>query len=236
MYPQRKPSPLSKTNRIRRIRGIEFGELVLEFCKDNVIILARGKNEHFTLESGENSGILDFHYTWRDPNGIEHHEPLFAMKTVDIPALLAELTPETMNIFQIVRRLRIGWLYRNCIDIVTGVDPITDEDVLGISTRRHRRKRIVIDEEAVRQRACLLEDPDDIWNLPDATFSLVAAGRKIGVGMKLTDRARFTRLYWFRLRDLSRVSRAFQDHCICIQVLNTKERNAGPTGTLRSCH
>ena len=112
-----------------------------------------------------------------------------------------------MNIFKIVRRLRIGWLYRNCIDIVTGVDPITDEDILGISTRRHRQKRIVIDEEAVRRSACLLENPDDIWNLPDATFSLVAAGRKIGVGMKLTDRAGFTRLYWFRLRDLSRVSR-----------------------------
>jgi hypothetical protein len=116
MYPQRKQSPLSKTNRILRVRGIEFGEFVLEFCKDKVIILARGKNLHFTLESGENSGILDFHRTWRDSNATEHHEPLFAMKTADIPALLAELTPETMNIIQIVRRLRIGWLYRNCID------------------------------------------------------------------------------------------------------------------------
>jgi hypothetical protein len=100
-----------------------------------------------------------------------------------------------MNIFKIVRRLRIGWLYRHGIDIVTGVDPITDEDILAISTRSHRRKRIVIDEGAVRQRACLLDNPDDIWSLPDVTFSLVAGGRKTGVGMKLTDRAGFTRLY-----------------------------------------
>ena len=214
MYRQRKPSPLSTTNRIRRVRGIEFGELVLEFCKDKVIILARGKDEHFTLESGENSGILDFHRTWRSANGIEYHEPVFAMKRADIPALLAELSPETMNFFQIVRRLRTGWLYRNCIDIVTGVDPITDEDILAISTLRHRRNRIVIDEEALRQRVRLLEDPDDIWNLPDVTFSLVAAGRKIGVGMKLTDRGGFTRLCWFKLRDLSRVSRAFQGQLI----------------------
>jgi hypothetical protein len=113
-------------------------------------------------------------------------------------------------------------------DIVTGVDPITDEDILGISTRRHRRKRIVIDEDALRQRACFLEDPDDTWNLPDATFSLLATGRKIGVGMKLADRAGFTRLYWFRLRDLSRVSRAFQD-----QLIATASKYSLPRSEMR---
>jgi hypothetical protein len=207
---------MPKTDRLRRLSGIEFGDLALEFRGDKVIMLARNRNEHFTLEFGENSGILDFHRTWRSPNGIEHHETLFAMNRADLPALLAELEPSVTGILQIVRRLRAGWLYRNWIDVVIGLDPMTEEDVLAISRQRRRRKRVVIDEELLKPRARFLEDPADIWNLPDATFSLVAGGRKIGFGMKLTDRSGFRHLYWLKLRDLSRVSHTFQAHLIAV--------------------
>jgi len=50
--------------------------------------------------------------------------------------------------------------------------------------------------------------------VPDGAFCLVHRGRKIGIGIKATDHLGHTRLYWFKLRDVSRFFAEFQDRLV----------------------
>jgi hypothetical protein len=61
-----------------------------------------------------------------------------------------------------------------------------------------------MDEEKLQANLSVPEYLDDIWEFPDGAFSLFAGPRKIGVAIKATDRLGCARLYWFKLRALSR--------------------------------
>jgi hypothetical protein len=56
----------------------------------------------------------------------------------------------------------------------------------------------------------------------------VFSGRKIGVGIKATDQLGFARLYWFKLRDVSRFFSVFQDRLVstALQYAIPRERYA----------
>jgi hypothetical protein len=194
--------------------GIEFGDFVIEFRNDKVVALAKDRGEHYTLHAGHASGILDIHRTWRDPDGTERHQTVFAMRHADLSAFLADLSPLTSGMFRLFRRLRPGWLYRNNIGVVRGLDPLTDEDMAAVTRRRPGRKRIVVDEDKLRANMRIPEYLDEIWDFPDGAFSLMAGGRRIGVGIKATDRTGRARLYWFKPRDVSKFFRAFEDRFI----------------------
>jgi len=47
----------------------------MELGRDKVVMLAKTAGEHYTLQAGHNSGIIDLHRTWRDTNGREHKLP-----------------------------------------------------------------------------------------------------------------------------------------------------------------
>jgi hypothetical protein len=93
-----------------------------------------------------------------------------------------------------------------------GLDPLTADDMAAITWRR--RKRIVVDEDRLRNNMKIPEYLEDIWDVPDAAFSLVLRGRKIGVGIKAPDRRGTPALYWFKLRDVSRFFALFQDRLV----------------------
>src|SRR6267142_287903 len=113
---------------------------------------------------------------------------------------------------RLVRRLRLGWLYRNDIGIVMRLEPITDEDMASVT--RRRRRLIMVDEDRLRNNVQIPEYLEEIWTFPDGAFSLVSGGCKIGVAIKATDKFGRARLYWFKLRDVSRFVRTFQDHLV----------------------
>lgn len=69
--------------------------------------------------------VLDLHRTWRDESGTEHHKTLFAMLREDIPKLLRELSPITLELLTL-RRLRLGCLVRHGIEIATGLGPASE--------------------------------------------------------------------------------------------------------------
>jgi hypothetical protein len=208
--------------------GIEVDNFVIEFGKDKIVVLAKARGEHYTLHAGHVSGVLDIHRTWRDPDGTERHQTVYAMRHEDLPAFLNDLIPMTSGMLRLVRRLRLGWLYRNDIDIVRGLDPITDVDVAAVTRRRPGRKRIVFDQVELRGNAQILENLEDIWDFPDGAFSLVIGGRRIGVGIKATDPLGCARLYWFKLRGVSRFFGAFQDRLVAtaLEYAIPKERYA----------
>jgi hypothetical protein len=196
--------------------GIEFGDFVIEFCKDKVVALAKNRDEHYTLHAGQASGILDVHRSWRGVDGIERHQTVFAMQRSDLPALLAQLYPLTIGMFRLFRRLRIGWLHWHNIAIVRGLDPTSDADIAAITRRRPGRKRIVIDEDQLQANIIIPEYLDEIWNFPDGAFSLFRRGRKIGVGIKTTDQSGYAYLYWFKLHDVSKLCGEFQHRFVAV--------------------
>ena len=65
--------------------GIEFGNFVIEFRADKIVAIARDTAEHYTFHAGGASGVLDIHRTWRDADGAERHQTVFAMLHADLP-------------------------------------------------------------------------------------------------------------------------------------------------------
>jgi hypothetical protein len=53
---------------------------------------------------------------------------------------------------------------------------------------------------------------DQVWDFPDGAFSLFKRGRKIGVGIKATAPVGQVHLFWFKLRDASRLFSKFEAH------------------------
>jgi hypothetical protein len=194
--------------------GIEFGDFVIEFRSDKVVALSKSRAEHYTVHSGHVSGVLDIHRTWQDPDGTEHHQTVFAMRHTDLLAFLTELSPMTSGMFRLFRRLRPGWLHRQGICVVRGLDPMTEDEIAAVTRRRPGRKRIVVDEERLSANVRVPEYLDEIWDFPDGAFSLFDGARRIGIGMKATDRAGFARLFWFKPKDVSRFFRACEDRFI----------------------
>jgi hypothetical protein len=195
-----------------RASGIEIGGLVIQSGKDKVVLFAKGHGEHYTLQAGHASGVLDIHRTRESLCVNERHQTVFAMRRADLADFLNDLMPMTTGMLRLIRRLRLGWLYRSDIGIVMGLEPVTDEDMAAIT--RRRRKRVVVDEDQLRNNLHIPEYLEDIWGLPDGAFSLVHGGHKIGIGIKATDHLGHTRLYWFKLRDVSRFFAAFQDRLV----------------------
>jgi hypothetical protein len=184
--------------------GIEIGSFVIEFRDDKIIALAKDTGEHYTFHAGGASGALDIHRTWREADGTERHQTVFAMRHADMPAFLNDLASMTTGMLRLLRRLRLGWLYRHGIGVVQGLDPMAESEMAAVTRRKPRRKRIVMDEDKLEANLRIPEYLDEIWDLPDGAFSLFDGGRKIGVGIKATDRLGCARLYWFKLRDASR--------------------------------
>jgi len=200
-------------------KGIEVGDLVVEQGNDKIVMLAKSSGDHYTLQVGTRSGIMDLHRTWRDDNGITHHETIFAIHHEQLTELLATFaTPG--EVLKLLRPLRVGWLARHGIGIVHGLDPTTDEQIAAVT--RRRKKRLVLDEQQCQAAITVPDYLEDVYNFPDGAFSLFAGTRKIGIGMKSTDERGKTRLYWLRLRDLrrlatrwdQRLTQAVQQHAI----------------------
>lgn len=192
--------------------GIEIGGFVIEFCGDKVITISKDRAEHYTFHAGGSSGVLDIHRTWREADGTERHLTVFAMRHADIPSLLTDLASMTTRMFRFLRRLRPGWLYRHGIGIVRGLDPMTEAEMAAVTRRKPRRKRIVMDEEKLKANLRIPEYLDEMRDFPDGAFSLFEDGRKIGIGIKATDPLGQSRLYWFKLRDVTRFFRSSEAH------------------------
>lgn len=133
------------------------------------------------------------------------------MRHVDLPTFLNEFASMPTGIIRLLRRLRPGWLYRHGIGIVRGLDPLSDGDIAAVTRRRPGRKRIVVDADKLQANIQIPEYLDEVWDFPDGAFSLFDGGRRIGIGIKTTDRAGTVRLFWFKPRDVTRFFSSFEE-------------------------
>jgi hypothetical protein len=180
--------------------GFDLGDLAIEFRPDKMVLVRRLVGDHYTIQLGAPSGVLDVHRTWRDDSGQQQHKTVFAMHRSDIPKLIRESSPATSGLFSF-RRLRLGWLARNEIAIARGLELGNIEDIAQV-TRKARRKRLVLDEAKFRAQLQIPEYLEEVWDFPDGQFSLLRGGRRIGVGIKLTDQFGEPWLYWIKFRGL----------------------------------
>ena len=202
-------------------RGIEVGDLVLEVGRDKIVMLAKGAGEHYTLQAGHNSGIIDLHRTWRDANGAEHHETLFAMRRDDLVDLLQAFASWPHELLRLLRPFRVGWLHRHGIAIVHGLIPTTNDEVAAVT--RKRRRRLVVDEQQWNANITIPEYLDAVRDFPDGAFSLFDGARNIGIGLKNTDTEGNVHLSWLKLRDLTRLVTTWER-----QLNNALQRHAIP--------
>jgi hypothetical protein len=186
-------------------QGIEFADFVITFQPDKIIIFAKSSDEHYTLHMGQESKVLDIHRTVIGSNGLPGHETVYAIKHEDLERMLLEFGSTMPRPPKVFRRLRLGWVARNRIAIAKGLEHWTDDEILAISTKT-RRKRLAIDPERLMANVIYPEYLDDLWDWPDGWFSLFFHSRRIGLGIKRTDHTGFARLFWVKLRDLSRFS------------------------------
>jgi len=189
--------------------GVDLGDLAIEFRPDKMVLVRRLVGDHYTIQLGAPSGVLDVHRTWKDESGREQHKTVFAMHRSDIPKVIRELSRATSGLFSF-RRLRLGWLARNEIAIARGLELGTIEDIAQV-TRKARRKRLVVDEAKLRAQLRAPDYLEEVWDFPDGQFSLLRGGRRIGVGIKLTDQFGEAWLYWIKFRGLVRRSNAAWD-------------------------
>jgi hypothetical protein len=189
--------------------GFDLGDLAIEFRPEKMVFVRKLLGDHYTIQLGAPSGVLDVHRTWKDESGREQHKTVFAMHRADIPELIRELSPVISGFFSF-RRLRLGWLARNEIAVVRGLERGTIEDIAQV-TRKARRKRLVLDEAKLRAQLQIPEYLEEVWDFPDGQFSLLQRGRRIGIGIKLTDHFGEPWLYWMRFRGLVRRNDAAWD-------------------------
>jgi hypothetical protein len=202
-------------------RGIEIEDLVIEVGKDKIVMLQKSAGDHYTLQAGYQSGIIDLHRTWRDADGREHHETLFAMRRDDLVPLLNAFATWPQGLFRLLRPLRVGWLHRHGIAIVHGLVPTTDDELAAVT--RKRRRRLVVDEKQWNANITIPEYLDAVRDFPDGAFSLFVGAHNIGIGFKHTDATGNVHLFWLRLRDITRLATAWEH-----QLITALQRHAIP--------
>lgn len=184
--------------------GIEVGNLVLQQGQDKLVMFDKFSGEHYTLQAGTRSGIIDLHRTWDDENGNKHHETLFAIHHQQAAELLATFASAPGELMKVFRPLRVGWLARHGIGIVHGLDPTTNEEIEAVT--RRRKKRLIPDEQLFQTTMTIPDFLEDVYKFPDGAFSLFKGKKKVGIGFKTTDEHGKTRLQWLRLKDLQQLA------------------------------
>ena len=183
-------------------KSIEAGEIILSLGRDKLVLTKKHDQDHYTLQAGTASGILDVHRTWTDVHGVRQHETVFAITRDNFGAILESLSAQATDPRTLIRRLRVGWMARQNIGIAYGLDPHTDEEIGAVTVKRKRR--LIPDEQRMQANINVPEYLEDIYQHPDGTFTLLHHRRRIGIGTKQTDEHGVARLRWIRLRDLQR--------------------------------
>lgn len=192
-------------------KGIEGDAFAIEFRGDKVVFIVRSgdKGDHYTLQAGLKSGVIDLHETQPNTEGEEAHRTLFAMRRGDLPAILGEFVPMVEELIGLLRPLRVGWMHRHGIGIARGVNPVSDEDIAAVT--RRRKRRLALDAELYERNVFVPEYLEEVYDFPDGNFALFHRGCQVGIGFKQTYAEDDVRLFWIKLSDLMRFGKVWQE-------------------------
>jgi hypothetical protein len=180
--------------------SMAIGNFVIVFLPDKALVSRKTIGDHFTLQYGEKSDIIDLHRTWIDPQGCKRHTPIFGMRRENIPAFVEELS-SLLLLSLPFRRLRLGWLRHRGITIMCGALPVDEEHISKV-TRRAKR-RLVLDQEKFLDEIYAPETYDDVRGLP-GPFTLLRNGRTVGAAFDIPYPHGAAKLSWIKQRGLFR--------------------------------
>ena len=194
-------------------KGFEFENFYTSFESNKILFGFRGsdvENYHFTLHSGNRSGVIDLHKTYDDGR----HETLFAIRHEDLIKLLEEFSPQfPANTKQLIRKTRISWLAHHNILIVKGLYPEGSE-FYKILKPTKKRKRFTIDNDLFVKQLVEPEYYEDILQYPDGNFGMLSYKherlRHIGMLFKYTLKDGSSRLEWIKFSDITKLFRQMQ--------------------------
>ena len=87
-----------------------------------------------------------------------------------------------VELFGLIRPLRLGWMTHRGIGIARGVDPINDRDLAAVT--RKRKHRLVIDAQLYRQNIFIPEYLEEVYEFPDGQFALFRSVRNSGLASR----------------------------------------------------
>lgn len=79
----------------QRAKIIESHDYVIAFGDNKVVFVPEslGQGKHYTLQAGLCSGVVDVHETENCGPGLKRHRTLYAIRRLDIAAVMADLSP-----------------------------------------------------------------------------------------------------------------------------------------------
>lgn len=190
--------------------GVDFGEVVVVFSNQVVIVKPKNEAYHLTIYLGTESKALEIHRTL-EPGPSNSPGPLFSISHAGLRKMLEEIaTPANRTLLDILRPIRVGWMARNKLGVL--VDLILPESELPL-VMTVRRGKVVVDMEKVDARAWSPYFLDDLYKLPDGRFFTVfsfkdpTSPKQIGLGFKFTDPAGRPQLRWLKNRRVAEAAR-----------------------------
>lgn len=191
------------------VKQIDMGDLILHFSPDKIVVIFRNSPEHYTLEFGNHSGVLDVHKTTRSGEGKEFHETLFAISHISLKRFLTDAAQLIPMLTTKVQRLRPGWIRHHGIALIN-MTRVSQFDLSGFE-KRGRRLVPRIDQKSgpISER--------DIYSVSslrnDGAYLMLKPFRKgwkpIGHAFRITDSRNEVRLLWIKNKDIEDFAKFF---------------------------
>ena len=147
------------------VPSAEIPDLTIKRLPDRKVLFKREGDEcHYTLQPGDESGLLDIHRTWEKvpPGSPARHQQLFQIPLTDLSKILNEFSADLpQQLLSVLEPIRLGWMHKRRLGIVVMANDSSTSDVTSFKLRNAPTT-----EEELRQWLDIPEYLDDVWNRP----------------------------------------------------------------------
>jgi hypothetical protein len=189
--------------------GHKSDELIIQLRPDGkVLVILPTKNLHYTLHPGHRSGIIDIHKTeHQSVPGTDGHSTLFSMPREEVPLQMRKLAPLFPQLLEMIRPIRLGWLFRKGYGIIRFP---SESELAGVSRIEIRRSG-ASNTAMLKQLFYLPKYLDEIMDSPDRAYLVFDANRRSvplrGIVLTYCAPNNRVRLCWLKFHDITRFQR-----------------------------
>ena len=170
-------------------KGIDFGDAVVMFARDKIVLNEKGKTRHLTVHFGPHTGVIDVHETSTTARG-KSYRTIYSIPHANLPLVFADLMPATLEaLASMLCPLDLDDLIRKDVAIVLGL-LTKPEEIDSITTVR--RSKLVLDPGKIESRIRRPRFLDELHDLKDGEFFTLfstrgrRASRLLGHGFAIT--------------------------------------------------
>lgn len=187
-------------------KGIDFGNAVVMFARDKIVLSEKGKARHLTVHFGPYTGVIDIHETSTTANG-KSYRTIYSIPHAKLPLVFADLMPATLEaLASVLCPLDLDDFIQKDIAIVVGL-LTKPEEIDSITTVR--RSKLVLDSGKIESRIRIPSLLDELHDLKDGEFFTLFSTRRrrpsrlLGHGFATTYPNGQRELVWLSTRRLT---------------------------------